>query len=226
MRSYHYIIPIVLQKIGTILSWILFSIFFRLEVRGREYLKDVKGPLILAANHTSELDVAVFALAMPFFSKALPLYYVANTAEKFKTFGWRSYFYGGVFFNMLGAYPIISGRHNYGISLQNHIYLLRKGKTVCIFPEGGRTQDGKLRPARGGIGYMTYITSTPVVPIAIDTFFGLDWKTFLFKRKKILITIGAPMLSADIIPEKNPNVEDFKRGAQRVVDRMGELMRS
>jgi 1-acyl-sn-glycerol-3-phosphate acyltransferase len=224
MKSYHYFLPLVLQKIGTALSWAIFLFFVHVEVRGREHLKNIKGPLILAANHTSELDVAAFSLAMPFFSRLLPLYYVANPAEKFKTFGWRSYFYGGAFFNMLGAYPIISGRHNYGISLQNHIYLIRKGRTVCIFPEGGRTRDGKLRPARGGIGYFSYITSTSVVPIAINTFFGMTWKDFFFRRKSIVITVGIPMPSYDIVPEKNPTVADFQRGAQRVVDRIGELL--
>lgn len=224
MKKYHYILPILLQKIGTALSWFVLKFFVHVEVRGREHLAHVHGPLILAANHTSELDVAAFSLAMPFFSRLLPLYYVANPAEKFKTFGWRSYFYGGAFFNMLGAYPIISGRHNYGISLQNHIYLVRKGRTVCIFPEGGRTKDGNLRPARGGVGYFSYITSTPVVPIAINTFFGLSWKDFLLRRRKVVITVGVPMRFDEVVPEKNPNVNDFKRGAQRVVDRIGELM--
>jgi 1-acyl-sn-glycerol-3-phosphate acyltransferase len=224
MKKYHYITPFILQKIAYVLTWILLKFFVRLDIRGEENLKSLTGPLILAANHAHELDPTIFALVLPLFSKHFPIYFVSNPEEKFRTFGWRSYFYGGAFFNMLGAYPIISGKHNYGIALQSHIDLLRKGQTVCIFPEGRRTKDGNLQLAHGGIGYMSYITQASVVPIAVNTFFDMNFKDFILRQRKVVVTVGAPMASSIIVPENNPTVTDFKKGGQRVMDEIGRLM--
>ena len=226
MRRYHYFVPIFLQKIGYVLSWFLLKIFVRIEIRGKENLENLSGSLIVASNHTSELDPLVFPLLFPFFSKYLPLYFVSNPEEKFRTFGWRSYFYGGVFFNFLGAYPIFSGKHNYGYALQSHIELLRKGRTVCIFPEGRRTRDGNLQHGHGGVAYLSYITQASVVPIAINTFFNMSVKDFLPFRHKVVVTIGQPMPFSVVVPENNPEVTDFKAGGQRVMDEIGKLMKS
>jgi UPF0176 protein len=243
-ESHYFIIPWILQKIGYVLFWIVLKFFLRIEINGKENIPEslrdssnlpkglkerrqntVGNPvLIFAANHASEFDPSVFALSLPFMSPHFPLYFVANPKEKFKTFGWRSYIYGGVFFNLLGAYPIISGKHNYEISLQHHLALLRSGKTVCIFPEGGRTKNGNLLPGHGGVAYLSHTTRSMVVPIAINTFFDLDFKTFFFRRRKVVVNIGKPMRASEIVVEENPSVEDFKKGGQKVMERIGELM--
>ncbi len=63
-----------------------------------------------------------------------------------------------------------------------------------------------------------------MVPIAIDTFFDLDWKTFFLRRRHVVATVGAPMSHNEIVPETNPSVDDFKHGGQRVMDRIGKLL--
>src|SRR6185369_10086479 len=101
MKRYNYYTPVLLQKIGYIVFFILYKVFLRIEIKGREHLKSIHGPIIIASNHTSELDPTVLPLVLSFFSAFYPLYFVANPVEKYKTFGWRSYIYGGKFFNML-----------------------------------------------------------------------------------------------------------------------------
>lgn len=224
MRIFHYYTPIFLQKVGYVVFFTLYRTFVRLEVRGRENLKDVKGPVIFASNHTDELDATAVGLALPFISKFYPIYYVANPQEKYQTFGWRSFFYGGVFFNLLGAYSIYSGHHDYGISLEDHITLLKKGRSVIIFPEGKRSDDGTLNPPRGGLGYMVHVTGATVVPVAINTFYNITAREFFLSKRKLVLTVLPPISPQEIISVPSPQVEDFRRGSQVVLDRIKEVL--
>lgn len=223
-RSFFYWIPIFLQKVGWLLFGAVYKMFFSLEIRGEENLIGLNRPIILASNHTSELDVTAVELTFPFISKLWPIYFVSDPKEKFKTFGWRNYLYGGVFFNLLGGYSVHSGHKNYAISLENHLRLLVKGRTVFIFPEGRRTSDGHLSVARGGLGYMVYVTGATVVPIAINTFYNVTWREFFKRKKKVIITVLKPMYEKDLITKTNPGVEEFRGASQKVLDRIKEVL--
>ena len=226
MKKFYYYTPIFLQKVGYVVFYPLHRFFVRIEIHGRENLSGLKGPIVLAVNHTSELDVTTIPLALSFFSPLYPVYFVNNPIEKFKTFGWKSYIYGQVFFNVLGGYSVHSGFHDYAVSLEDHIDLIEKGRTVCIFPEGRRTLDGKLGFAHGGMGFMVYETGATVVPIAIDTFFNITaWEYFGLKRK-VKITILPPMSVSDLISAEAPIVEDFKLAGQKVLDKIGEVLKN
>ncbi len=218
MTEFYYYTPLVLQKIGRTLFYFLFKFFLRIEVLGNKEFLKYKGPIIFASNHTGEFDPILFSLILPTFSSFYPLYFVSNSQERYKAFGWRSYFYGGNFFNMLGAYQIFSGKKNYAFSLQNHIRLLLRGRTVCIFPEGRITEDGNFLKARGGLGYLSFITSSPVLPISIKTFYNLSLIDFITRRKKVKIFIGDVIYPKDIVNSENPKVDDFQNASQKVLD--------
>lgn len=224
MKRFYYYSPIVLQKVGYVVFFILHKFFVHLEVRGRENLENIDGPIIIATNHTSELDTVAVHLVLPLFSKFYPIYYIANPTEKYKTFGWRSYIYGGAFFNMLGGYAVHSGHHDYAVSLEDHINLLKKGSTILIYPEGKRTLDGEMNPARGGLGYMVYATKATVVPVAINTFFNMSPLEYFLARRKVIMTILPPMYPKEVIDVESPTVEDFRFAGQKVLDRIKEAL--
>lgn len=220
MKRFYYYTPIVLQKVGFLVFWSLYRLFLRIEVRGKENLKDLPRPVILAANHTSELDVTARPIMLGLFSYLYPIYYVSNPKERYKDFGWRKYIYGGIFFNWLGGYSIYPGRKNYAFSLQNHLKLLAKNRTILIFPEGKRTPDGKIGRARGGLGYMTFYSSATVVPIAINTFYNLSWKEFFSRKRKVIITILPSIDSKDLFTTNNPKVGDFQNASRIVLEKI------
>lgn len=218
MKKFYYYTPIVLQKIGYIVFTIIYKFFFRIEIIGKENFKGLNGPVIIAANHTSELDVTTASMLLPFFSKLLPIYFVSDPKEQFKTFGWRNYIYGGVFFNWLGGYAIHSGHKDYSVSLTDHIQLLKKGHTVYIFPEGKRTLDGNLSPARGGLGFLAFESKATVVPITINTFHALSWKVFLLRKRKVIIKILKPLKYSELFGTDEPIVDDYRMASQVVMD--------
>ncbi len=226
MKRLQFYTIVILQKIGYCLFFILYKIFARLEIVGRENLIGLSGPVILASNHTSELDATALPLVLPIFSPFHPVYFVTNTKEKFKTFGWRSYLYCNGFLTLLGGYPIYSGYKDYATALERHIKLLKERHTVCIFPEGRRTRDGQLGVTHGGLGYLVYTSGATVLPIAINTFFNMSWYEFWRGRRKVTIKIGKPMRADEVISPKikHPQVDDFRHASQKVLDKIKETM--
>lgn len=226
MKRFHYYIPIFLQKVAYFVFGFLYKVFLRIEIKGKENLLGLKGPIILAANHTSELDVTATPLLFPFFSPLLPVYFVSAPKEAFTTFGWRNYIYGGIFFNVLGGYAIHSGHKDYSVSLTDHLQLLKKGGTVYIFPEGKRTLDGNLNPARGGLGYLAFESKATVVPIVINTFHALSWKVFLLRRRKVVIEILKPINAEELFGTDQPLVDDYRMASQIVMDKIRDNLSS
>ena len=226
MKRFFYYIPLFIQSLFFIFFLPIYKFFIHLEIKGKENLDNIDGPIIIASNHTSELDPTVIPLITAFFSKKLPIYSVIYPIHRYKQedFGWRRYLYSGMFFELLGGYPTNSGNKDYEKSLDNHIQLLKQGKTVCIFPEGRYTKDGKISPARGGLGYLAFKTKAIVVPIAINTFYGLSAKDFIFRRKKVVVTVLKPMNSEEVIGNIDPSVEDFRMGSQKVLDKISEVL--
>lgn len=213
-----------MQKIGYAVFFVMYKVFVSIEIRGRENISGLTGPIILAPNHTNELDVPAIPLVLPFFSSFFPIYFVMMPIEKFKTFGWRSYLYGSGFLTMLGGYSVFSGYKDYHIALEDHVNILKNGNTLCIFPEGKRTRDGNMNPARGGLGYLVHTTGATVVPIAINTFFNMSARDFFTRQRKVMVTIGKPMLSSEIIDMQDPSVEDFREGTQKVLNHIKEML--
>ncbi|MBA3733279.1 1-acyl-sn-glycerol-3-phosphate acyltransferase [Patescibacteria group bacterium] len=224
MKKLNYYGPLFLQKVGYLVFLFLYKVFLNIEIKGKENLKDLKGPIIIAPNHTSELDVTAMPLLFPFFSSLYPIYFVANSRAKFMGFGWRKYVYGEAFFNMLGGYSTNSGHRDYVVSLEDHIKLLSNKHTICIFPEGRRTLDGNLGPARGGMGYMAFTSRATVVPVAIDTFFNISpWDLFMRKRK-VVITVLKPVTTEEIFQTNNPEVVDFQHASEMILERISSVL--
>lgn len=123
--------------------------------------------ILIAANHVSMLDFAYIQCALLHTKYAFsPIFFVTNTAEHFKStsFGFLRYFMSSDFvMNSIGAWRIQRGRHDYSISLSNHLTLLAEKRIVAIFPEGGITS-GKMH---GGAGYIAMTTPCVIAPINI-----------------------------------------------------------
>lgn len=222
MNKFYYCVPYVIQNLFFLTFLPFYKFFIKLEIRGKENLVDLNGPIIIAPNHTSELDPTVIPLIFPFLSLKLPIYSVIYPIEKYKTpeWKWRRFVYGRLFFNLLGGYPTYSGHKDYEISLENHIALLKKNRTVCIFPEGKCTLDGRVGSARGGISFLANRTNATVVPLAIDTLFNISILDIIMRRRKVVLTVLPIIKPEDLSLPNNPNVEDFKKSSELIMDKI------
>lgn len=215
------LLPFILQKIGYVVFFVLYKVFMNIEVKGLGNLETETGPFIFAFNHTHELDATAIPLALPLRSQHFPLFFVSAAKERYKTFGWRGFLYGGKFFNALGAYAVFSGQQNYAYALQTHEELLKKGYSVCIFPEGKRTPDGFIGPARGGLGYLIDASRVPVVPVAISGFLRISYMDFFLGKRKLVITVGNPMRIS--VPEPHTK-EAYVEAGNQVMREIGKML--
>lgn len=196
------------QGISWLFARALLVIFARFRVVGLRQVRALpKTGIVFAANHAHELDAVLVRYALPMHSSRTPLFYPVRETPYYRHqgFGWRRFIYGGIFFKLLGAFPIRSGRHNYAEALSEYIELLREGRSVCIFPEGRMTTTGDYGEAHGGVAYLAARTAVPVVPVKISGTFALTTRAFLFARPKITVMFGAPLYVS--VPEQDERGE-------------------
>lgn len=138
-----------------------------------------RAPYILAANHSSYIDgvLLIFLIAWYRDEKL----HVFATNEKFTGPFWD------ILFQHFGAIRING-------SLAKGIDVLKKGHPLLIFPEGARTETGKLRHTNHtGLGVLALKSRAPIVPVHLNTF----WWWNMHRRlptfaKTITIAIGKP----------------------------------
>lgn len=89
---------------------------------------------------------------------------------------------------------------------------LKNGYSMCIFPEGTRSKDGKVQEFKKGSLKLATKAKAPIIPVAIDgayRAFEIDRK---FKAIDITITFGKPIYT------DNLNRDEEKALADRVRD--------
>lgn len=237
MKKFYFLPPLILQTLIWIPTRIYFKLFYSYSVKGLGNLRELKnnkhpesskmngqGGVIFAVNHSSELDPIMIPASLPFLSHMMPMFYVSREQKFYNNSGWRQHFYGGRFFNSWGAYNAYAGLKNYDLSLKHHIKILNDGRSVCIFPEGHKTRDGKIGEGKPGVSFLSYRTNSPIVPVRINGLFEPLVEKDRFGRVKLEVIFGRPMYSKDLFGDVNDtSVEDFKEIASLVMDKIKEL---
>lgn len=204
------VVPFILQTIVWIPTRIILYFFGRFKVRGLQNLEGLKGKIIFAGNHSSELDPILLPASLSLFSPLSPIFYVSREKEFYKRQTiLRWLFYREWFFKIWGAHRLQIGKQDYKKSLKNHIAILNQGGCVFIFPEGEKSKDGKLLLAHGGVAYLSRVTGALIVPVSINGVFGMRLVDFLLRRRNITLTFGNPVV---------PSTENYKAEAQELMD--------
>jgi 1-acyl-sn-glycerol-3-phosphate acyltransferase len=168
-----------LYWIGYTLCNLVGKVAFDFKVYGRENLIE-DGAAILASNHQSYLDPPCIGMAC-----RNDIYYLArNTLYQRPLIG--------PLLKRLNTVPVDRDRGDVS-SIKTIIRLLRSGHRVIIFPEGTRSSDGKLQPARAGLGMIIAKTLAPVVPIRVFGSFEALPRVGGLKLRPVSVVVGKPM---------------------------------
>jgi 1-acyl-sn-glycerol-3-phosphate acyltransferase len=139
-----------------LILWTLgFTRIIRTEIVNDDVVPD-KGAVILAANHTSMIDV-FFILA------ALRREAIAMAMAEL----WKSPFTRWLV-EVLGQIPVVRGDPDSGKrAMESAEHALEDGALVGIFPEGKCVKPGDVVPYRPGVAVLAKDTGVPIIPVRL-----------------------------------------------------------
>ena len=163
---------------------------------------------IVACNHASNLDPLIVGC---FFPRRLK--YLAKE-ELFE--GW----FLGPCITALGAVPVSRSTNASAASaLKGFMKLYQEGNDVLIFPEGGRSLDGKLQPLEAGVALIAAHERAPILPAFIlGSFRAMPTGSAFVKPTKLRVTFGKPLKFSD-------EVYRSKDGRNVIMDSLNKAMR-
>lgn len=167
------------------IGWSLFFTFFKtylgFKVVGRENIPK-KGAFIFASNHSSYFDPILLGTSI-----YRSLYYMAR-----ENLFWKPFF--GAVMRQVHAFPVKRNSGDLG-ALKQAMAILGDGKPMVMFPEGTRSRDKRLRPAKPGVGFIVVKSAVPVVPAYIEgSLEALSGNLGTLKRHPVAVYIGKPVL--------------------------------
>ncbi len=157
------------------------------------------GPLLMIANHVSTYDAALVLYALP--AKLRRRVAIAMSGEMLLDFrkarrqrefslrilGPLAYLAMTALFNVFPL-PRSSGFRR---SFAHAGEALDHGYSVLVFPEGHRSEDGRLHAFRPGIGLLAMQSRVPVLPVALQGLGELKReKTRWFRSGRLTIHVG------------------------------------
>jgi 1-acyl-sn-glycerol-3-phosphate acyltransferase len=184
----------------------LFATYFRWRVYNPEHVPQ-KGAVILAANHASFLDPPLVGSGL----KRDINYLARKSLFRYPGVGW--------ILRTVNAVPV--DRDGGGAAgLRAIMERLQNGGAIILFPEGTRTNDGKLQPARSGIGLTVIKSNAPVVPVRVfGTYEAWGRNVKMPKPCRVMIKYGRPMFFEQLRAEaKSCSKDRLKQIYQEVAD--------
>src|SRR5947209_10910358 len=143
-------------------SWLIMrTIFAPVKITGLEKI-DTSKAHVYAVNHASALDIPVLYVYLPFqfriaFKKELLSYPIV---------GWHLKRSGQICIDQQNPAGSIG-------SIRSALKSLKAGMPLVIYPEGGRTPDGQIKPFLAGAFFLAIKAHVDVVPVALVRTFEL-----------------------------------------------------
>ena len=146
------------------------------------------GTAVFASNHLSYYDTPVLFAKLPFQFRIL----AKASLWKLPFIGW--------YLQRSGQVSIDGSSARAGVaSLGRGVKALEAGMPLVIFPEGGRTEDGQLRPMVAGAAWMAIKAQVPLVPLTlIGTYELLPIHVYALRPRPLKLVVGEPISTAGL----------------------------
>jgi 1-acyl-sn-glycerol-3-phosphate acyltransferase len=163
------------------------TILSPVTVTGLEKI-DTSRPHVYAVNHASALDIPVLYAYLPFHFRIIH----KRELLSYPIVGWH----------LRRSRQICIDQQNPARSIgsiRSALKSLKAGMPLVIFPEGGRTPHGQIRPFMPGAFFLAIKAQVDIVPVAlVGTYELLPMDTYHIKCRPLEMRVGEPIPTAGL----------------------------
>ena len=162
---------------------------------------------VYAVNHASAMDIPVLYACLPF------QFRIVHKKEllSYPIVGWHLKRSGQVCVDQQN--PARSIGH-----IKSALKTLKAGMPLVIFPEGGRSTDGRVQPFLPGAFFLAIKAQVDIVPIAlVGTYELLPMDTFHIKPRSLEMRVGEPIATTGLNLQ---NMEALSAEVQQALEAM------
>ena len=195
------------HRLARFWSWlILKTIFSPVTVTGLDRI-DTSRPHVYAVNHASAMDIPVLYAHLPFQFRIM----AKKELFRYPFMGWHLKRSGQIRVDQQNPMASIG-------DLKSAVKTLKAGMPVVIFPEGGRTSTGQIKPFLPGAFFLAVRGQVDIVPLAIiGTFELLPMNTYHIRPRPLELLVGEP------ISTQGYTLRDLEALAERVKTAVEDL---
>jgi 1-acyl-sn-glycerol-3-phosphate acyltransferase len=195
------------QRVARLWSqMILWTVGAKVQVEGLEKI-DTSKPQVYVVNHLSAFDIPVLYTHLPFQFRIL----AKKELFRYPFMGWH--------LRRSGQIPVVLENPKASVrSLNLAVAAIRKGNSLVIFPEGGRSPNGQLQTFMGGAFYAAVKAQVDVVPIVlVGTYEMLKMNSYHIKQGPVQMVVGSPISTVGM------STRDIAKITERARIVMGDL---
>jgi 1-acyl-sn-glycerol-3-phosphate acyltransferase len=164
-------------------SWLIMkTILSPVRVTGLDKI-DTSKPHVYAVNHASAMDIPVLYVYLPFQFRIV----FKKELLKYPVVGWQLKRSGQVCIDQQKPANSIA-------AIRSAVKSLQAGMPLVIYPEGGRTPDGEIKPFLPGAFFLAIKAQVDIVPIAlVGPYELLPMNTYHLKCRPLEMRVGEPI---------------------------------
>jgi len=206
------------HKLARLWSWLIMkTILSPVRVTGGNNLVGAGGdkPRVYAVTHASALDIPILYVYLPFQFRII----FKSELLSYPFIGWHLQRSGQVCINQQNPAVSIG-------AIKSALRSLRRGMPLVIFPEGGRTPDGKIQPFLPGTFFLAIKAQADIIPVAlVDTFDLLPMNTYHIKSQPLEMRVGEPVSTTGLTVRDTEEVSAKVKAAIETLHSVAELGR-